>query len=59
METCDYCYAIGACPRCWGRAGIEELKAKNERLLATIADVARVLEGEILAKARAALAHDQ
>ena len=32
MNTCDYCHAIGACPKCWGRAGIEELKAANARL---------------------------
>lgn len=27
LTKCDYCHGIGACPRCWGRAGIEELKA--------------------------------
>ena len=32
MNTCDYCHAIGACPKCWGRAGIDELKAENARL---------------------------
>ena len=22
---CDYCFGIGACPRCWGRAAIEKI----------------------------------
>lgn len=30
--TCDYCQGIGACPKCWGRAAIEELKAEIAEL---------------------------
>ena len=34
-SDCEYCYGVGACPRCWGRAAIEKLKrqigAANER----------------------------
>lgn len=30
--NCDYCKGIGACPRCWGRAAIDELEKENARL---------------------------
>ena len=29
--TCDYCAGVGACPKCWGRAAIEELKRDRDR----------------------------
>jgi hypothetical protein len=38
-EKCDYCMGVGACPKCWGRAAIEELKtklSKAERALRVI-----------------------
>ena len=28
---CSYCHGVGACPQCWGRAAIEELKAQVKR----------------------------
>jgi hypothetical protein len=31
-EACTYCHGVGACPTCWGRTAIEELKAKNQKL---------------------------
>lgn len=30
MTTCDYCNAVGACPKCWGRAAINELKMESQ-----------------------------
>lgn len=32
-ETCDYCRGIGACPKCWGRAGITRLESQRDALL--------------------------
>ena len=26
-SRCGYCHGVGACPRCWGRAGITKLEA--------------------------------
>ena len=33
---CRYCFGIGACPKCWGRAGYDRLKAINADLLAAL-----------------------
>ena len=41
---CDYCCAIGACPRCWGRAAIDELKHERDRLLAEKKELVEALE---------------
>lgn len=30
--VCDYCHAVGACPKCWGRAAIAEKDAEIARL---------------------------
>lgn len=30
--SCDYCCDVGACPKCWGRGAIEELKKEIESL---------------------------
>ena len=32
-ERCDYCHGVGACPKCWGRTAIEELKNERAELL--------------------------
>jgi hypothetical protein len=24
--SCDYCHGVGACPKCWGREGYDELR---------------------------------
>ena len=32
--VCLYCRAIGACPKCWGRAGYDRLYIANAQLRA-------------------------
>src|SRR3972149_6175572 len=40
---CRYCFGIGACPKCWGRAGYDRLKAINADLLAALEGAETVL----------------
>jgi len=39
---CTYCHGIGACPRCWGRAGITRLEKERD---ARGAALSREVEG--------------
>ena len=42
FRNCTYCMAVGACPRCWGRAAIEELKMKHHSF---VDDLTTILAG--------------
>lgn len=43
---CSYCCAVGACPRCWGRAGIDALSEDNAAMKAALEKALRRLEQE-------------
>ena len=35
--VCTYCHGVGACPRCWGRVGIDRMAAERDALAARVA----------------------
>lgn len=41
LYGCSYCCAVGACPRCHGRAGYDRLKREQDIMLARVAEDAR------------------
>lgn len=47
MEQCSQCHGVGACPKCWGRSAINELKsdvvklAKENQVLLELMEFAR------------------
>ena len=47
--SCSYCHNIGACPKCWGRAAIEELYVQIHKLQAEVRSY-KLKEIEIEAK---------
>lgn len=38
-NVCNYCHGIGACPVCWGRAGITALESERDALKEKLARV--------------------
>ena len=43
--TCTYCHAVGACPRCWGRAAITALEQRAEAAERRVAELEARLQG--------------
>ena len=43
MANCEYCHAIGACPKCWGRAGYDRLTREKTALLEALE---RIVSGD-------------
>lgn len=34
--TCGYCHGVGACPRCWGRVGIDRMERDKDQVIAKL-----------------------